>query len=63
MEKSLKYAKLSKDKICLGCSYRGLGEIYKAQGKNGNEYFHLAITAFREANDQMAIKEIKTLME
>lgn len=65
MNKSLVYAQLCDDKVCLGCSYRGLGEVYKANGNNSyaTECFERAIMAFREANDQIAVREIEALMK
>jgi tetratricopeptide (TPR) repeat protein len=64
MKKSLDHAKLSGDPICLGCSYRGLGEIYKAKVDviAAVDYFNLAITSFRKGNDLEAVKEVEDLI-
>jgi tetratricopeptide (TPR) repeat protein len=64
MKKSLDHAKLSGDTICLGCSFRGLGEIYKAKSdiKSAVNNFNLAIIAFRNGNDLEAVKEVEDLI-
>lgn len=56
---------MTKDKSGLGCSYRGLGEIYKSTGNkiSAKNCLERAITAFGEANDKIAIREIETLIE
>lgn len=65
MEKSLYYAQLCGDYVCLGCSYRGLGEIYKMNDdiNRSTKSFNDAIHAFTTANDWKAVEEVKTLME
>ncbi len=63
MGESLHDAKRSEDDICIGCAYRGCGEIYKAKG-NGlleKQSFQSAREAFNRANDNLAIKEIDML--
>lgn len=65
MNQSLDYALQSKDFIAIGCSYRGLGEIYHSQTnrKLGNDYFQKAIKAFEAANDSNAVREVVTMMQ
>lgn len=65
MNKFLEYAQLCDDQVCLGCSYRGLGAVYKSNGNNtyATDWYERAITAFEEANDQIAVREIKALMK
>lgn len=64
MELSLKHAELSGDKVCIACSCRGLGQIYKAIGKRQMEvmYFDKSLLAFQEANDEIGVKEVQDLM-
>lgn len=64
MEKSLQNAIDSEEHICIGCAYRGLGEIYRASGEElrAKEYFEQAKEAFELANDMMAIKELQQLL-
>lgn len=63
MTRSLHYSKLSGDQICLGCSYRGLGEINMAKSENekAKNYFLNSIEAFKEGNDQAAVNEVISL--
>ena len=63
MEKSFHYALLSNDDICIGCSYRGLGEIQKAKGnlEKALRYIELAKESFENANDIIAVKELQRI--
>ena len=65
MEKSLHYAIQSENPICIGCAYRGLGEIYQAQGDEllAKQSFEQARKAFELANDKMAIQELQPFFE
>lgn len=62
---SLVHSKQSDDLISLGCSFRGLGELYqvKQMEKKATLYFLEAIKAFEKANDKEAIKEVNLLMD
>lgn len=65
IDESLQYAKQSEDNICIGCAYRGYGEIYQAKG-NGlleKQSFQNAREAFKKANDKLAIQEINQLLK
>ncbi|MFS0688790.1 tetratricopeptide repeat protein [Sporosarcina sp. 179-K 8C2 HS] len=65
MMQSLQYSKQSGDPICLGCSLRGLGEIFMASRENEKAmfYFVQSIKAFEEVNDEVAINQINSLLE
>ena len=64
MCESLQHAKESEDDICIGCSYRGYGEVF--QNKNdealAEKYFKNAIAAFKRAEDYIAIEEVNELL-
>lgn len=62
---SLVYSKQSDDLISLGCSFRGLGELYqvKQMEKEAKSYFLEAIKAFEKASDKEAVKEVNLLMD
>lgn len=64
MQRALKHAIKSGDEMCIGCAYRGLGEIMRAIGseKEASEYFEHAIEAFEKAGDIIAVEEIKAMM-
>ena len=64
MTRSLKYSKQSGDPICLGCSYRGLGEVSMAKRKNekAKHYFSKSIQAFKEGCDKVAINDVYSLL-
>ena len=64
MKKSLGYSKLSGDPICLGCSYRGLGEVFMAKHKNAEakQYFLESIQAFEEGSDEVAVNGVHSLI-
>lgn len=64
MGESLKFAKKSEDNVCIGCAYRGYGEIYQAKGNKllAKQSFHYAKEIFKEANDNIAIQEIDKLL-
>lgn len=65
MNEALKFAKKSVDDVCLGCAYRGLGEVYLAKDDNilAKQSFHHALAAFEKANDLMAVQEMKELIK
>lgn len=65
MKKAVNFAKESADDVCLGCAYRGLGEIYLANNQEtiAKQSFQHALEAFERANDLMAIQEIKELLK
>ena len=63
MNLSLQHAKKSEDAMCIGCAYRGLGEI---MGMCGNtiqvrNYFEQAIATFELAGDSIAVDEVKAM--
>ena len=64
MKISLENAMRSQDDMCIGCAYRGMGEILKAteRAEEAMEYFRKATTAFRNAGDMTAVEEIESLM-
>lgn len=64
MKESLHFAYLSQDMICLGCSCRGLGEIFKSKGEQmkAKSYFIDSIEAFKKVNETKAIDEVKRMM-
>lgn len=63
MMRSLKYAKTSGDAMCIGCAYRGLGEIMNLRGRDelAQEYFGQAIEAFKVAGDMIAVEEVEKM--
>ena len=64
MNRSLEHAKKSGDAMCIGCAYRGLGEIMKACGntEQTHNYFEQAITAFELTGDSIAVDEVKAML-
>ena len=65
MNKSLHFAIQSEDNVCLGCAYRGFGEIYRAKGEEvlAKQSFQHAREAFEKANDKIAVQEINQLLK
>src|SRR5699024_9483112 len=59
MKKSLEYSRRSGDPISLGCSLRGLGEIFVAKCEIGKAKtcFKQSIEAFDEGKDETAVNE------
>ena len=57
-------AAAARDDMCLGCAFRGLGEIMKAAGRleAANDCFERAIIAFTKAGDKIAVEEIEKMM-
>jgi len=55
------FGKASGDAMCVGCACRGMGEIClsMADKTNAAEWFAKAITAFSEAGDEKAVREIQ----
>lgn len=64
MKCSLKHAIASNDGICIGCGYRGMGEIMRACGeeKEACGYFEYAIQAFEKAGDIIAVEEVRAMI-
>ncbi|MDN4607690.1 tetratricopeptide repeat protein [Sporosarcina highlanderae] len=65
MNQSLQYSKQSNDPIALGCSLRGLGEIFYAKGEieRAKGYFEQSILSFKEANELVAVDEVKRMLD
>lgn len=65
MRLSLEHAIKAKDSICIGCAYRGMGEIIKVRGDavHAMQWFYKAIEAFSDAGDLIAVEEVKVLAE
>lgn len=64
MNLSLQHAKKSEDAMCIGCAYRGLGEIMSMCGNTiqACNYFEQAIAAFELAGDSIAVDEVKAML-
>ncbi|NJK48779.1 tetratricopeptide repeat protein [Candidatus Gracilibacteria bacterium] len=64
MLKSLEMARRVEDDMCLGCSYRGIGEVYLRLGKfvRAKEAFSLSIKAFERVGDDRAVLEVQELI-
>lgn len=64
MMQSLQYSKRSGDPICMGCSLRGLGEVFMAKRENEKAmtYFLKSIKAFKEGNDEVAVNGVNLLI-
>ena len=60
---SLEHAKTAEDAMCIGCAYRGLGEIMNSceKGVQAQEYFGQAIKAFEIAGDRIAVEEVERM--
>ncbi len=65
MRRSLEMAQQANDAMCLGCTYRGLGEISIALGEReqARVCFSLSEQAFRQAGDRIAAEEVQQLAE
>ena len=65
MNMSMEHAKIAKDNMSIGCSYRGMGEILQVRGvtDRAHDCFKKAIYAFSEAGDQIAVEEVKAMAE
>jgi tetratricopeptide (TPR) repeat protein len=65
MLRALEIAQQAKDSMCIGCCYRGLGEVYLSLGSLSlaEETFVLSIQAFEQAGDDIAVAEVKRLLE
>lgn len=63
MKLSLEHAIKAKDSICIGCAYRGMGEIVNVRGSAvlAMQWFNKAIEAFSDAGDLIAVEEVKAL--
>ncbi|WOV83658.1 tetratricopeptide repeat protein [Sporosarcina jeotgali] len=64
MTSSLENSKLSEDAICLGCAYRGLGEVFLAKHKNEEAklYFLKSKKAFEKGNDEAGVNDVCSLL-
>lgn len=64
MRQALTYALESDDLINHGCAYRGMGEIFTAQGdkKNAKKSFQQALTLFEEAGDTVGVQGVQDLL-
>lgn len=65
MKESLRNAEQSTDPIALGCSLRGLGEIYKAKGEfeKAKRKFEQSIHAFTAGDDHVGINEVNRMLD
>ena len=65
LHQSLQLAIQSEDNVCLGCAYRGLGEIYRAKGEEilAKQSFQHSREAFEKASDKIAVQEINQLLK
>ena len=64
MDRAISFAEKSEVPMCEGCAYRGMGEIYVVAGEKNTakEYFMKAIQSFTKAEDQIAVNEIKDMI-
>ncbi|WP_060206250.1 tetratricopeptide repeat protein [Sporosarcina koreensis] len=55
----------STDLIALGCSLRGLGEIYKATGEfeKAKRKFEQSIQAFTDGDDHVGVNEVNRMLD
>lgn len=62
---SLKAGCESGDMECIGCAYRGLGELYVKMSlcDFSHEMYQKAIEAFAQADDMLAVREVKERLE
>lgn len=65
MMSSLEHAKKAKDAMCIGCVYRGLGEIMNVSERTelARDFFESAMTAFKETGDDIAVKEVEDMLK
>ena len=65
MMSSLEHAKKAKDAMCIGCAYRGLGEIMNVSERTelARDYYAYAIKAFEDAGDEIAVTEVLELLK
>jgi hypothetical protein len=65
MSRALEMAQQAGDHMCIGCSYRGLGEVYLALDNlsRAKEEFLFSMKAFEQAGDQIAVLEVQELVE
>lgn len=64
MNMSLECAIEAKDDMCIGCAFRGMGEIMHALEKTeyAIDYFKKALSAFTDAGDSFAVEEIQVVL-
>ena len=62
---SLECAIKAKDEMCMGCAFRGMGELMEAVGNRASAigYFRKAIAAFTTAGDWVAVEEMKSAIQ
>ena len=62
---SLECAMKANDNMCIGCAFRGLGELMAAVGKTETaaDYLNKAATSFTNAGDLSAAEEIKASIQ
>lgn len=65
LTQSLEYAVLAKSLVAQGCAHRGMGELGIATSKfdEAKNAFQKALSAFKEAEDRMAVEEIQRFLE
>lgn len=65
MNQSLQYSEQSNDLISLGCSLRGLGEIFVAKDEieRAKGYFEQSILSFKEADELVGVDEVKRMLD
>lgn len=65
MMQSLEHAKKAKDAMCIGCAYRGLGEIMNVSERTelARDFFESAMKAFKETGDDIAVKEVEDMLK
>lgn len=61
---SLTHARAAADPMCIGCAFRALAELAEAQhqAEAFQRYGEQAIAAFREAGDDIAVKEVQAFL-
>ncbi len=61
MAASVEYAMESKDAMCQGCAYRGMGEVLASLNapEAAAGYFDRSIDAFRKAGDEIAVAQVE----
>ncbi|WP_281863759.1 tetratricopeptide repeat protein [Planomicrobium okeanokoites] len=65
LNQSLEYAVLAESLVAQGCAYRGMGElgVVTSQFNEAENAFQKALSAFKEAEDRVAVEEIQGLLE
>ncbi len=62
---SLECAVKAKDDMCMGCAFRGIGELMRAVGNEETaiDYFKKAMNSFAKAGDLIAIEEMESAIQ